>query len=204
MRGLERLLFATLCTFTLLVPLPTYAGTQRYEPLADSVRSTLASALRNQDAPVLHFQRSEDAYRWLFEMSKRLAKRVPDRASRIQLLRTVHYEATRAGLDPQLVLSVIDVESSFRKYAVSRSGARGYMQVMPFWLRQIGRPTDNLFHTRTNLRYGCVILRHYLDIEDGDHERALGRYNGSRGSMGYANRVVNAWKRRWHYEGPTH
>jgi soluble lytic murein transglycosylase-like protein len=203
MRGLERILLTT-ASCALLFPLPAFPGAQVYEPLANSVRSTMASAVRNQDAPVLQFRRTEDAYRWLFEMSRRLAKRVPDRAARVQLLRTVHYEATRAGLDPQLVLSIIEVESDFRKYAVSRSGARGYMQVMPFWRKQIGRASDNLFHMRTNLRYGCVILRHYLDIEKGDPERALGRYNGDLETRKYARRVVSAWKRRWKYEGPTH
>ena len=202
MNGLERTLFATFCA--LLFPLPAYPGAQVYEPLADSVRSSLAAALRNQDAPVLQFERTEDAYRWLFDMSQRLSKRIPDRAARVQFLRTVHYEASRAGLDPQLVLSIIEVESSFRKYAVSRAGARGYMQVMPFWRRQIGQSSDNLFQTRTNLRYGCVILRHYLDIEKGDHERALGRYNGSRNSKTYSGKVVNTWKQRWRYVGPTH
>jgi len=203
MRSLKRILLAA-ASCALLFPLPASPGAQVYEPLAASVRSTMASAVRKQDAPVLQFQRTEDAYRWLFEMSRRLARRIPDRAARVQFLRTVHYEATRAGLDPQLVLSVIEVESAFRKYAVSRSGARGYMQVMPFWRRQIGRSSDNLFHMRTNLRYGCVILRHYLDIEKGDPERALGRYNGDLESRRYARRVVGAWKQRWKYEGPTH
>jgi len=186
----------------LLVPSPALSGAQMYEPLADSVRSILSSALRERSAPVLQFRDTEHAHRWLLEMSKRLAKRIPDRAARVQLLKTVHYEATRAGLDPQLVLGVIDVESGFRKYAVSRAGARGYMQVMPFWTQQIGRSGDNLFHARTNLRYGCVILRHYLDLERGDHSRALGRYNGSLGVLEYGDRVIAAWKERWHYDGP--
>lgn len=202
MRRLERALLATFCA--LVFPLPALSGAQVYEPLADSVRSSLALALRSQEPPVLQFHRTEDAYRWLFDMSERLSKRIPDRAARVQFLRTVHYESTRAGLDPQLVLSVIEVESSFRKYAVSNAGARGYMQVMPFWRRQIGRSTDNLFHTRTNLRYGCVILRHYLDVEKGDPERALGRYNGSLNSKAYSTRVVNSWRQRWSYDGPTH
>jgi len=203
MLSFRRILLTT-ASCALLYPLPALPGAQVYEPLAASVRSTMASAVRNQDAPVLQFQRTEDAYRWLFEMSRRLTRRIPDRAARVQFLRTVHYEAMRAGLDPQLVLSVIEVESDFRKYAVSRSGARGYMQVMPFWRKQIGRSSDNLFHMRTNLRYGCVILRHYLDIEKGDPERALGRYNGNLESRRYARRVVSAWKQRWKYEGPTY
>jgi len=109
----------------------------------------------------------------------------------------VRYEAMRAGLDPHLVLAVIDVESKFRKYAVSKAGARGYMQVMPFWIEQIGRKGDNLFAERTNLRYGCVILRHYLDREKGNMSNALARYNGSLGQRDYPNQVLRAWKERY-------
>ena len=131
-------------------------------------------------------------------MSKKLERRFPDRRTREEFLVTVHYEAKRAGLDPQLVLGLIQVESAFRKYAVSSAGARGYMQVMPFWVKQIGHPGDNLFHLRTNLRFGCVILRHYLDMEKGDLYRALGRYNGSLGRPEYPNMVHAAWK-QWEY-----
>ena len=127
---------------------------------------------------------------------------MPDRARRIGLLKTIQYESTRAGLDPQLVLGVIEVESAFRKYAVSSAGARGYMQVMPFWTNLLNRPNDNLFHLRTNIRYGCVILRHYLDIEKGDYFRALGRYNGSLGQRAYPDKVLRAWRGHWHYDGP--
>lgn len=133
-------------------------------------------------------------------MSRRLEKRIANRDYRIELLRTVHYEATRAGLDPQLVLGLMQVESGFRKYAVSSAGARGYMQVMPFWIKVIGRPDDNLFHLRTNLRYGCTILRHYLDIEKGDLYRALGRYNGSLGKPEYPNMVRASWERNWGWQ----
>lgn len=197
---------ASVVAFLLLAPLfpvQALAGAQVYEPLAASVRSTLSAAISDRGPVALHFARPEDAHRWLFEMSNRLAKKLPDRTLRLQLLKSIHYEATRAGLDPQLVLGVIEVESGFRKYAVSRAGARGYMQVMPFWVKTIGRPTDNLFHLRTNLRFGCVILRHYLDIEKGDYFRALGRYNGSLGKAAYPNRVMTMWKGRWHYDGPT-
>jgi soluble lytic murein transglycosylase-like protein len=187
----------------LLAPLPVLAGAQVYEPLADSVRAALSAAVSDRPPPTLNFRRPQDAHRWLFEMSRRLAKRVPDRAVRLQLLKTVQYEATRAGLDPQLVLGMIDVESKFRKYAVSASGARGYMQVMPFWTKLIGQPRDNLFHLRTNLRYGCVILRHYLDIEKGNYFRALGRYNGSLGQAEYPTLVLKAWRQRWSYDAPT-
>ena len=195
----HRLLLAV----ALLMPVPALAGAQVYEPLADSVRAALSAAIGDRPPPTLVFGREEDARNWLLEMSRRLAKRIPDRTVRLQLLRSVQYEATRAGLDPQLVLGLIDVESGFRKYAVSAAGARGYMQVMPFWVKLIGRPHDNLFHLRINLRYGCVILRHYLDIEHGDYFRALGRYNGTLGQIDYPRRVLAAWKIRWRYKGPT-
>ena len=132
-------------------------------------------------------------------MSRRLAKRLPDATYRQEFLRSVHYEATRAGLDPQLVLGLIQVESGFKKYAVSNASARGYMQVMPFWVKSIGNSDHNLFHLRLNLRYGCTILRHYLDIERGDLYRALGRYNGSLGKPQYPNLVVGAWRKNWEY-----
>lgn len=192
-----------LLAIALLMPTAAMAGAQQYEPLADAVRAALSAAVGDRPPPTLIFSRPEDAQRWLSEMSQRLAKQMPDRWMRLQLLKTVQYEATRAGLDPQLVLGVIDVESGFRKYAISQAGARGYMQVMPFWVKLIGRPHDNLFHLRINLRYGCVILRYYLDREKGDYFRALGRYNGSLGQADYPSRVIAAWKQRWHYDGPT-
>ncbi len=149
---------------------------------------------------VSSFKNPLEAADWLGEMSRRLSKRIPDREYRLDLLRSVHYEATRAGLDPQLILGLMQVESGFRKYAVSSVGARGYMQVMPFWVKLIGRPDDNLFDLRTSLRYGCTILRHYLDIEKGDLYRALGRYNGSLGKPEYPNMVRAAWQNNWSYE----
>ncbi len=138
---------------------------------------------------------------WMDEMSRRLAAKVTDGRVREEFLSTVHYEAMRAGLDPQLVLGVIQYESAFRKYAISTAGARGYMQVMPFWTGLIGggATTHNLFHLRTNLRYGCVILRHYLDIEGGDLYRALGRYNGSLGRPEYPTGVMATVHRYWDY-----
>ena len=187
----------------LLFSLPALAGNQIYEPLADSVRARMSAAIADKAVPSLNFRSAEDANRWLDAMAQRLEKRIPDRKQRLELLRTVHYEAIRAGLDPQLVLGIVEVESGFRKYAISSAGARGYMQVMPFWIKVIGRPGDNLFHLRVNLRYGCVILRHYLDIEKGDYFRALGRYNGSLGKPEYPNLVFAAWRGRWKYEGPT-
>ena len=132
-------------------------------------------------------------------MSKKLERRIPDLRTREEFLITVHYEAKRAGLDPQLVLGLIQVESNFRKHAVSSAGARGFMQVMPFWVKLIGTREQNLFHLRTNLRYGCTILRHYLDRERGDYFRALGRYNGSLGQAEYPNMVVRAWTNTWKY-----
>lgn len=173
------------------------AGTQKEEHLSASVRSMMQRAVSDQAAPKLAFSSQQEAQLWLDEMSQRLAKRIPDAAYRFDLLSTVHYEATRAGLDPHLVLGLIEVESGFRKYAVSKSGARGYMQVMPFWTKAIGARDQNLFHLRTNLRYGCTILRHYVDIEKGDLYRALGRYNGSLGKPEYPNLVKAAWHKHW-------
>jgi soluble lytic murein transglycosylase-like protein len=187
----------------LAAPLGALAGAQQYEPLADSMRARLSQQVSDKAVPTMAFRSSEDAQRWLADMDARLEKRIPDRKQRLELLRTVHYEATRARLDPQLVLGVIEVESGFRKYAVSRAGARGYMQVMPFWLKLIGQPGHNLFHLRTNLAYGCAILRFYLDMENGDYYRALGRYNGSLGQPQYPNLVLAAWRGRWKYDGPT-
>jgi soluble lytic murein transglycosylase-like protein len=186
----------------LFVPLTALAGAQQYEPLADSVRARLSRQVSDRAVPAMHFRSNEDAQRWLAEMDRRLERRLPDRKQRLELLRTVHYEATRARLDPQLVLGVIEVESGFRKYAVSRAGARGYMQVMPFWVKLIGQHGHNLFHLRTNLAYGCAILRFYLDMENGDYYRALGRYNGSLGQPQYPNLVLSAWRGRWKYDGP--
>ena len=130
-------------------------------------------------------------------MTRRAQPRFPDEESTRHFLALVHYEAQRAGLDPHLVLAVIDIESKFRKYAVSKSGARGFMQVMPFWVQQIGEPGHNLFHERTNLRYGCTILRHYLDRENGNLVNALARYNGSLGQAAYSNQVLKALRERW-------
>jgi len=182
-------------------PLAALAGAQQYEPLSASVKSAMSRAISDKGVPQLRFKDPEDGYRWLLEMSDRLAKRVPDAKYRIELLKTVHYEATRAGLDPQLVLGIIHVESAFKKYAVSTAGARGLMQVMPFWVNLIGEGEHNLFHLRTNIRYGCVILRHYLDIEKGDLYRALGRYNGSLGKPEYPNLVLAAWRGTFKYQG---
>ena len=180
-----------------------FAGAQQYEPLSASVRGALHKAVSDARPSVSSFKTPIEAADWLGEMSRRLEKRIPNRDYRIDLLRSVHYEATRAGLDPQLVLGLMQVESGFRKYAVSSAGARGYMQVMPFWVKLIGRPEDSLFDLRTSLRYGCTIMRHYLDIEKGDLYRALGRYNGSLGKPEYPNMVRAAWQNQWSYEKPA-
>jgi soluble lytic murein transglycosylase-like protein len=185
----------------LLFPALVWAGAQQYEPLSDSVRAALSRTIADQAPPRSSFRDPMESVEWLTEMSRRLGKRISNREHRHELLRAVHYEATRAGLDPQLVLGLIQVESGFKKYAVSSAGARGLMQVMPFWIALIGRADDNLFHLRTNLRYGCTILRHYLDIEQGDLFRALGRYNGSLGRSEYPNLVNKAWQGHWLYQG---
>ena len=180
-----------------------FAGAQQYEPLADSVRTALASAVAGDRAPPEpKFKSSLEKANWLSTMSDRLPRRhKPDYQSRVEFLKTVHYEAARAGLDPQLVLGLIQVESGFKKYAISSAGARGYMQVMPFWTKLIGDgDPKRLFDMRTNVRMGCVILRHYLDMERGDMFMALGRYNGSRGRAEYPNAVNAAWKSRWGWD----
>jgi len=178
------------------------AGRQAEEPLADSVRSVLSAAIANNAPPKPAFDNVEAriAYlRWLGEMSNRLKRRKAEHVTRVEFLETVYYETKRAGLDTALFLGLIQVESGFRKYAISIAGARGYTQVMPFWARLIGDGEPaRLFHMQTNLRFGCVILRHYLDRERGDMYMALGRYNGSRGKPEYPNLVFGA-KKAWDY-----
>jgi soluble lytic murein transglycosylase-like protein len=184
---------------------PAQAGGQIEEPLADSVRTALSSAIANSAPPIPEFRdtRGRLAYlRWLGAMSQRLAKKKTEWQERKDFLQTVWYESKRAGLDPGLVLGLIQVESNFRKFAVSSVGARGYMQVMPFWTRVIGDgDAGRLFHMQTNLRFGCVILRHYIDRERGDLFMALGRYNGSRGRPPYPNAVF-ANARSWEFSDP--
>ena len=176
------------------------AGAQIEEPLADAVRGALAASVAEAAPPKPRFDTTQgrlDYLRWLGTASQRLSKRQADHHTRIEFLETVWYESRRAGLETPLVLGLIEVESGFRKYAISSAGARGYMQVMPFWARLIGDGNDRrLFHLQTNLRFGCVILRHYLDVERGDATMALGRYNGSRGRAEYPNAVFAA-RRPW-------
>jgi soluble lytic murein transglycosylase-like protein len=177
-----------------------HAGGQLEEPLADSVRGALSAAIANSAPPVPEFadMGKRLAYlRWLGATSDRLQRRKTDFQTRIEFLQTVWYETRRAGLDTTMVLGLIQVESAFRKFAISRVGARGYMQIMPFWSRLIGDgDASRLFNMQTNLRFGCVILRHYLDRERGDTFLALGRYNGSRGKAEYPNAVYAA-ARNW-------
>lgn len=176
-----------------------HAGNQQYEELSQSMKSLLHNEISDNRPMQNSFKSPIEAAEWLGEMSRRLSIFIADQNYRIEFLRSVHYESKRAGLDPQMVLALIQVESQFSKYAVSPVGARGYMQVMPFWIKVIGNPNDNLFHLRTNLRYGCVILRHYLDIENGNYFRALGRYNGSLGRAEYPNLIKKAFDSRWKY-----
>ena len=179
------------------------AGAQLEEPLANAVRSALYAAVADSAPPKPSFDNMDQRLkylRWLGAVSERLKKRNTEHLTRVDFLEAVWYESKRKGLEPALVLGLIQVESGFRKYAISSAGARGYMQVMPFWARTIGDgDASRLFHMQTNLRFGCVILRHYLDIERGDLFLALGRYNGSRGRAEYPNLVFGA-RKAWDYK----
>ena len=180
-----------------------HAGAQRYEPLTASIRTALSASIADERPPRAHFDdiKARLSYlEWLGEMSERLKKRTPDYRTRREFLETVYYESKRAGLDPALILGLIQVESGFRKFSISSAGARGFTQVMPFWAGLIGDgDAKKLFNMQANIRYGCVVLRHYLDRENGDLFRALGRYNGSVGRADYPNMVLGAWK-RWEYQ----
>jgi soluble lytic murein transglycosylase-like protein len=192
------------CVVAALLAPPALAGNQQYEPMTASVRSALAAAVADdRTAPEPRFVSVIEKVDWLSAMSARLPRKwKPDYQQRVEFLKSVRYEAQRAGLDPHLVLGLIEVESNFRRYAVSSAGARGYMQVMPFWTDVIGDgDASMLFDMRSNLRYGCAILRHYIDLENGDLFRALGRYNGSLGRPEYPNAVLKAWK-KWEYRLP--
>jgi soluble lytic murein transglycosylase-like protein len=188
----------------LWLPQPAQAGAQVEEPLADSVRTALSAAVAESAPPKPSFDTMESrlAYlRWLGAASERLKRRKAEHHTRVEFLETLWYESRRAGLETALVLGLVQVESGFRKYAISSAGARGYMQVMPFWTRVIGDgDPSRLFHLQTNLRFGCTILRHYLEREKGDLFLALGRYNGSRGRAEYPNLVFGA-RRQWRVEG---
>ncbi|MCH8100443.1 MAG: lytic transglycosylase domain-containing protein [Proteobacteria bacterium] len=164
------------------------------EPQADP---ELRAALRAAANDTASFTDRFDAEVWLTDMSRRLERQVRDPEERIQILKLVHLEASRVALSPELILAVIEAESNFDHYAISVAGAIGLMQIMPFWLDEIGRPDDNLLHIDTNLRYGCTILRFYLDKENGDLRRALGRYNGSLGKRTYPNKVIDKLSKKW-------
>jgi len=183
------------------------AGAQKEEPLADSVRTAMSAAIgQGAPPPTLKFDDIDARLgylRWLGAMSEKLKKRKSEGQERIEFLQTLWYESRRAGLEPALVLGLVQVESGFRKYAISSVGARGYMQVMPFWARQIGDgDAARLFLMQINLRFGCVILRHYLDVERGDLFMALGRYNGSRGQAAYPDAVLGA-RKQWAWTDPS-
>lgn len=186
-----------LCYWLVLWCVIYAGGAQAEEVLSASVREVLQRSVSDQAAPKLAFGTQDETDKWLKEMSHRLQKRIPNAESRLDFLITVHYEAKRAGLEPELVLGVIEVKSGFNQRSVSPAGAKGYMQVMPFWVKAIGNPNHDLFNPRTNLRYGCTILRHYLDIEKGDLYRALGHYDGSLGKPDFPNLVAAAWKKNW-------
>ena len=193
----------TLAATLLAAPIAAHAGAQQYEPLTDSIRSALSASIAADPPPRVQLAdiRQRLAYlEWLGEMSERLKARAPDYRTRREMLETIYYESKRAGLDPALMLGLIQVESGFRKFAISSAGARGLTQVMPFWAGLIGDgDAKKLFNMQVNVRFGCVVLRHYLDRERGDLFRALGRYNGSLGRPEYPNLVLGAWK-RWEYE----
>ncbi|MDH5649027.1 MAG: lytic transglycosylase domain-containing protein [Gammaproteobacteria bacterium] len=188
----HRLTLMTLCLALLLVTTTSRAADSARE-VDEELRALLLEAANDADSFVDQF----DAQVWLLDMSTRLEKKVPDPKTRIDLLKQIHYEATRVNVKPEIILAIIEVESNFNPYAISRAGAHGLMQIMPFWLKEIGRPGDSLFDVKTNLRFGCTILKFYLDKEKGNLFRALGRYNGSLGKWKYPGRVYNAFNTRW-------
>lgn len=183
----------------MVIPKHALAGAQREETLADDVASVMRNSVNSVNPARLLFKSQTEANRWLQAMSARMERYVPDAYGRTRLLTNIQYETMRAGLDTQLILGLIEVESRFRQYAISNVGARGLMQVMPFWVRQIGRAEHNLFDVRTNLRYGCTILRHYRNRENGNMVRALARYNGSLGRTTYSDAVIGAWQKHWQW-----
>jgi soluble lytic murein transglycosylase-like protein len=185
-----RLALLSLAAFLIGSP-PVFAETGAVDP---ELRALLLKAASETDS----FPDRFDGEVWLTDMSRRLEKRIPDAAHRLDLLRGVHQEATRAGLLPELVMAVIEIESNFNQFAISHMGARGLMQVMPFWLKELGRPGDNLFRMQTNLRYGCTILKHYLDKEKDNLNLALRRYHGSLADRVYPSKIDRALKTRWY------
>ena len=191
---LVRVLLPSVVWAAMFVGSPAHGAAAQPEAVDPALRRALMSAVHDSAT----FSNRFEAEVWLLDMSTRLERLMPDVGRRMALLKTVHAESTRAGLDPQVVLSLIQVESAFQRFAVSSAGAIGLMQIMPFWIDEIGRPDDNLFDMRTNLRYGCTILAFYLDKENGDLTRALARYNGSLGQYWYPSRVASALQARWY------
>lgn len=190
------------CVAALVAPASSLAGAQKYEVLSEAVRNALAASIANDRpyrAETTDIRQRLADLDWLAEMSERMKKRIPDYRARREMLETIYYESKRAGLDPALMLGLIQVESGFRQYAISSAGARGLTQVMPFWTDLIGDGNPKkLFNLQVSIRFGCVVFRHYLETERGDYFRALGRYNGSLGRAEYPNIVFGAWK-RWEY-----
>ncbi len=193
MKSVNKILTSLYFTCLLLLFLSTHANASTQEKPDAALRQLLKESIAASDS----FKDRFDAEVWLLDMSTRLSTKIKDTKKRLHLLRHIHYEATRAKLSPQIVLAVIQVESNFDKYAISTAGARGLMQIMPFWLKEIGNENDDLFNIRTNLRFGCTILRYYLDKEKGNITRALARYNGSLGSYRYTTKVFKALDNRW-------
>jgi soluble lytic murein transglycosylase-like protein len=185
--------FSALLVGLIFVQLSTAMAATQERP-DEEMRDSLIKAIESSDS----FKDRFDAEVWLTDMSQRLEKRVKDPEERLTILKTVHYEAQRAELEPELVLAVIDVESRYDRFAISSAGAQGLMQIMPFWLDEIGHPEDNLFAIGTNIRFGCAILKYYLNMEKGNLARALARYNGSLGKYWYPKLVFNALSRRWY------
>lgn len=192
-------LFAVLMIFGLLlsVSLKAYSDTRSSETKRQAPDAELAAILKQTVSDSDSFYDRFDAEVWLVDMSKRLSRYIKDPKARLTLLKQIHSEARRAGVEPELVMSVIHVESAFQRFAISSVGAQGLMQVMPFWKNEIGRPEDNLTDIQTNLRYGCTILKHYIDKEKGNLIRALGRYNGSLGKFKYPEKVLRFWEKYW-------
>jgi soluble lytic murein transglycosylase-like protein len=167
------------------------ADTQTVDP---KLRLLLTEAINSSES----FDDRFHAEVWLVDMSTRLQRYVKDEKIRLLMLKQIHLEASRSDLQPELVLALIEVESHFDSFAISKSGAQGMMQIMPFWLDEIGHPNDNLIDIKTNLRMGCTILKYYMDMERNDLHKALARYNGSAGSKVYSNKVLTALQRHWY------
>ena len=183
--------FLILLIANTLVTTQSLADSQSIDP---RLRQILTEAINSSES----FDDRFHAEVWLLDMSNRLKRFVKDEEIRLAMLKQIHLEATRSDLQPELVLALIEVESHFDTYAISKSGAQGMMQIMPFWLNEIGRPDDNLIDMKTNLRMGCTILKYYMDMEKNDLHKALARYNGSAGSKVYSNKVLKALQYHWY------